>query len=774
MPSKVTVETFLDQNLLRQVEALCTQEEAPGCQAACPLHLDVLGFLARIEAGKPDEAWQRYSKAIPLASIIARTCDAPCKDLCKRAGKGGAIELGRLEEYVAKAAGGPAKPPLLLPKKKAQAAIVGGGLRGLAAANSLARKGYGVTIFEASGALGGWLRELDAAVLAPEVLEAEIKTLSALQITVAYHRPVPVNTLEDVALLLEEGYEGVFIACASALDDIADEHTLVTSHKNILAGRRTGRRSGGNSAISDLFDGLSAGISLDRLFQGVSIGAGREKEGAYESRLYTNLEHILPVEPVACDTNGYDAPGAKKEASRCIRCECNECVKKCGFLQKYKANPRRYVRMVYNNLSIAMGNHDANGMINACALCSQCGAICPNGLNMAEVFLAARRQMVRSGKMPPSAHEFALQDMQYSMSDAFFLARPDPNNPSCAAVFFPGCQLPASEPELVREVYRDLRERVPGGVALMLGCCGVMAHWSGNAPVFETAKEQLRMHWHELGSPRLIAACPTCGSTLSELAGIDTVSLFEILQEIGLPGGNQEPAYREVLLHHPCGVRHDEKTKNRVRELAAEAGVILREGAANAEDPCCGYGGLAVFADSAMASGMTDTALDQLAEQGNGPVLTYCVNCRDRFQAKGREAQHLLELFYPQTQGLRKKHPTWSERQENRASLKRGLLRDLWGEKPEDVYAMELIIGEELERKIEETHILHSDIEAVINEAETKGFKLLDPKTSHFIASLRPANVTFWVEYVPEGRGFRVFNAWCHRMAAAIHGASAQ
>ena len=772
MPSKVIVETFLDQNLLRQVEGLCTQEEAPGCQSACPLHLDILGFIAHLEAGKPDEAWQLYAKTIPLASIIARTCDAPCKGPCKRVGKGGAIELGRLEAYVARVAGGPAKPPMLLPKKIKRAAIVGGGLRGIAATNSLARKGYKVTIFEASGALGGWLRELDEAALPPEVLEAEIKTLAALQVTVEYHRMVPVNTPEDAALLLGEGYDGVFVACSSPLDELANGNTLLTGYEKILAGRRAGRLSPGNSSIYDLFDGISAGISLDRVFQGVSVEAGREREGSCESRLYTNLEHIVPAEPTAFGTEGYDAAGAANEAARCLHCECNECVKKCAFLQKYKANPRRYVRMVYNNLSIVMGNHDANGMINACALCSQCGAICPNGLNMGEIFLAARRQMVHSGKMPVSAHEFALQDMQYSMSEAFFLARPDPDKASCAGVFFPGCQLPASEPELVREVYQDLRKRIPGGVGLMLGCCGVMAHWSGNTQVFETAKEQLRLHWNELGCPRLITACPTCRSALQELLGIDTVSLFEILTEIGLPEQNRKPPYREMILHHPCGARHEEETKRQVRELALEAGVVVKEARADTESPCCGYGGLTVFVDSAMAGGLTDAALDQLTEYGKAPVLTYCVNCRDRFQAKGQDAQHLLELVYPHVQGLRKKNPNWSQRQENRAALKRSLLRELWGEKTEESHSMELIIDEALERKIEETHILHSDIEAVINRAETEGTKLLEPKTGHFIASFRPANVTFWVEYLPEGKGFQVFNAWCHRMVAAIHGAS--
>ncbi|GHV81321.1 hypothetical protein AGMMS49944_31120 [Spirochaetia bacterium] len=504
------------------------------------------------------------------------------------------------------------------------------------------------------------------------------------------------------------------------------------------------------------------------------MDAGREREGSYETTLYTNLDSITAAAPVKPANGAYDQAAAAAEAGRCIRCECMECVKKCGFMQHFKLNPRRYVRMVYNNLSIAMGDHNANSMINTCALCGQCEAICPKGLNMGEVFLAARRQMVHSGKMPPSAHEFAILDMNYSMSDSFFLARHQSGHSSSAALFFPGCQLSASEPDLVRRIYEDLSKRVDGGVGLLLGCCGIMAHWSGNVTQFDAVKKQLTDHWKKLGSPEIISACPTCTSTLGELMGIKTRSLFEVLGEIGLPGYTSTSGGTEavMVLHHACGARHNEVIKNKVRELSAQAGITIQEGAPDEQSPCCGYGGLMPFAHAPESESFTDTALEQLS--GDAPLLTYCVNCRDRFRAKGRDAghprdiRHLLEILYPGSSDLPWKAPTWSRRQENRAKLR----RDLWGEKIEEASLLELIIDEELECKIEGTHILHSDIAAVISKAEAEQTKLHDHQTGHFLASHRPANVTFWVEYAPEGGGFHVYNAYSHRMSAAISGSA--
>ncbi|MHC6201642.1 pyridine nucleotide-disulfide oxidoreductase/dicluster-binding protein [Breznakiellaceae bacterium SP9] len=778
MPARVTIETFMDQKLLREVEALCTAEDYPACQAACPLHLDLRALLSLIESDKLTEAWQLYAKAIPLAPIIARTCNAPCRLHCKRSERGGAVEIAGLEQFLAQSAGVPSKAPFLLPKRNERVAVVGGGLRGLAAANSLVRKGYSVTILEASSRLGGCLRDLDEAIMPAAVLEKELDVLLELHVTVEYNRTVP--TLAEAQALIIEGFSAVFVSCASPLDALADGATLLTGQKNIVAGSRAGRFGDGNSSIYELFDGISAAISIDRLCQEVSVDSGREKEGSFRTKLYTNLGAIQTLPPVKRDEGGYDKTAARAEAARCIRCECNECVKSCTFMQEFKLNPRRYIRMVYNNLSIAMGSHDANGMINTCAVCGQCEAICPNGLNMGKVFLAARSQMVHSGKMPPSAHEFALLDMDYSMSDAFFLARCQSAYDASQALFFPGCQLPASEPGLVRRVYADLTERIAGGVGLLLGCCGIMAHWSGNTVKFEAVKQQLTEHWKLLGSPEIISACPTCTSTLGELIGIPTRSIFEVLGEIGLPEQGVPSAARVpplMVLHNACGARHNEGIKRSVRELAAAMSISVQEGAEEERSPCCGYGGLMPFAHGPESERFTDGALQQLSGEANVALLTYCVNCRDRFRSKGRDARHLLELLYPPpVDEAPWKPPTWSTRQENRARFKREVLRELWGEKEgmlglKEEPLMELFIDENLERKLERTHILHSDIRAAITQAEAAQTKITDSRTGHFFTSHRPANVTYWVEYAPAQGGFHIYNAYSHRMTAVVSGA---
>ena len=193
--------------------------------------------------------------------------------------------------------------------------------------------------------------------------------------------------------------------------------------------------------LGAFYDARRAGVSADRLVQGMSPASSRGDEGAAESSLYTDLSGVRPS--VRVPENGvYSAGDAQSEAARCIQCACDECMKSCAWLRHYGKSPRVMTREIYNNVGIIMGDHMWNGAINSCALCSQCTVVCPNGYDMAEICLSARRNMVATGKMSLAVHEFALYDQLFSNGEAF-LARPQPGFEKCEYVFFPGCQAAA-------------------------------------------------------------------------------------------------------------------------------------------------------------------------------------------------------------------------------------------------------------------------------------------------------------------------------------------
>lgn len=759
----VNSKNIMDQEKLHQLETLCTAEEPPACTASCPIHIDVKKICKLIGEGKYKEAFKQYEKSAVFPLILAYTCDAPCESRCIRKDYGGSIKISLLEKALAVSVNAPGKLPVFLPSKEQKVAIIGGNLRGMSAAFELAKKGYKTTIFEKEEFLGGWLRTPEADKLPEEALDKEIENLKKLKVTIVTNKRIDIEN-EDTLKTMFGDYDGVYIACDSSYSEaVTGNYQQVKCYDNVLAGSGINKLEQGTGSVFEIYDGKTAAITLDRIFQKVNIEVGREKEGSYETTLFTNLDGVTTKKTkITLSDRIPNEEEAVEEALRCIGCKCEMCVDKCSFLQEYKKNPRQYVREVYNNLSIAMGAHHANGMINSCALCSQCEAICPNGLDMSQVFEAARTKMVETRKMPQSDFEFGLLDLEYSMSDKCFLARHQKGMKGSEVLFFPGCQLAASEPDLVETIYSDLTKRF-NGAGLLLSCCGITAKWAGEESGFDRVKEKIIKAWKDLGSPPVITACPSCKKMLEEEMNIPAKHITDI-EEIQL--NITEKPNNEFYLHHACGARYDEKIKNSIIDLCNSNGISLIENKdTKTASPCCGYGGLVPISNARIADNLTKTGMEQIRTPDTDiPILTYCVNCRDRFIKEGAAAYHILELLYPQTNHLYHRYPNWSERQDNRYKLKNKLLKEIWQEQVEEEERMELIINETLVKKLEETHILFTDIEEVIRHSVDSGDYLINPETKVKTVCKRSGNVTFWVEFIESDKGYEVKNAYSHRM----------
>jgi Fe-S oxidoreductase len=666
------------------------------------------------------------------------------------------------------------------PLKNQKVAIVGAGLSGLTVAFELARKGYQAVVFEATDCLGGSLRDIPESMLPQQCIERDFAILGQLPLEIRYNAAIGNRggSIMSFAHLYEEfdaAYLG--IGCkevhsmqleleVDAGKLVIDPVTLATSHPKVFAGGSLRRECENRSPILSISDGRIAANSIDRLLQNASLTANRGKEGAYTTSLYTNIEGVEPQPrtPMANRADGYSKEEAKREADRCLSCECRECVKACEYLAHYGSYPKRYVREVYNNLSIVMGIHHANKMINSCSLCGLCEQICPSNFNMGEVCQEARQMMVQKGKMPPSAHDFALRDMQFSNSDNFVLNRHQPGFTSSSIVFFPGCQLAASAPQNVKKVYEYLCKRIDGGIGLSLSCCGAPANWAGQEGLFQETLQMLERNWRDIGSPKVITACPTCFSMFKHNVPEASVEmLWPLVERIGLPdhaGSALTP--QKLAIHDSCTTRHEAQLQNSVRNIVSKLGHQIEELPLNRDNTiCCGYGGLMIYVNREVAH----KVINRRIQESKADYLAYCAMCRDNFASQGKGAYHLLDLIFGTEEDRLIEGPGYSQRQENRARLKTLLLREIWGESVEEPRVdVTVIIPENVKRIMEDRMILVGDVAKVIAHAESTGSKLKNVENGHYIAYLQPVSVTYWVEYSPEGDGFLVHNAYCHRL----------
>jgi len=772
----------MDHTKARERESQCIQEQPPACTSACPAHVDARGMIECIRKNDFSAGFAVFNKTIPFPGIISRICDHPCQIACKRIEAGEAIRINSLERACVEYGRETQKKRLYVTKKDKKVAIIGAGLSGLTAAFDLASKGFDVELFEATHVLGGRIREFDAQQLPQHIINADLVALEDREVVI--HLNTQVTNGKGGSASFDElvaSFDAVYIGLGPhAVDHLNIDLSLTpsgrieiapitygTSNPKVFAGGGHRYHHVAYSPITSLLDGRLAAVSIDRLLQGASLTARREQEGPFVTTLYTNTQGIEPLQavPMSIKAEGYSREEAGNEAHRCLQCQCLECVKVCEYLAHYGSYPKRYVREIYNNDSIIMGTHLANRMVNSCSLCSLCKEVCPVDLNMADVCLDARQSMVKKGKMPPSVHDFALRDMQFSLSEAFYLVRHEPGFSASSALFYPGCQLSASSPHHVARVYKHLRSTIKGGVGLILGCCGAPAFWAGQEELFQRTIRTTAEEWERMGKPRIITACSSCYRIFKDyLHDLPVESLWTVLDNAELPEVRQVMKPKPMAIHDPCATRNDRAIQQSIRRIVAKLGVQLKELGHHPElTTCCGYGGHMSFANPEVA----DKVVNRRITESDADYLAYCAMCRDNFAARGKRVLHILDLIFGtgSDETARQKGPGYSQRHENRAKLKTEFLRDLWDEKgAKREPGMKLIIDPEVSELLERRMILEEDLLKVLGHAERTGEKIKDVKTGRFLARHRPVSVTYWVEYSAGEAGFIIHNAYSHRM----------
>ncbi len=199
-------------------------EKTPACNKSCPNHQDVraaLTTIAQAEArGKSaDQAFREgfylLADKNPLPASISRCCSHPCENLCSRGRLDGAVAINELERFLGDYALEHRLPLERLGDEHhtERVAVVGSGPAGLSCAYQLARRGYAVTVFEASAEPGGMLRDgIPAHRLPRRVLDGEIDRLAGLRVTFRCHTMFG----KDIELdALRQEFAAIFIGIRS-------------------------------------------------------------------------------------------------------------------------------------------------------------------------------------------------------------------------------------------------------------------------------------------------------------------------------------------------------------------------------------------------------------------------------------------------------------------------------------------------------------------------------------------------------------------------------
>jgi succinate dehydrogenase/fumarate reductase-like Fe-S protein len=530
----------------------CLQNEPAFCSAACPFHLEIRDFVKKMQRGGFNAAYRVYLNAVGFPAIVSALCDEPCKDVCLRREKDSAISLRLLEKASVDYARNPNPNNYNLPPKNKSIAIIGAGVSGLACALRLASKKYTVTVYERSNRIGGHLWDR----FAPDVFLQEFERQFMYE-KYTLHLNAEITNLDDL------NFDAIYIATGVGGSHFGLAFDSGGAFPNQKSGVFLGGSLIGANSMQAIADGLHVTAAIECYLKVGSMNQTHKIGGTklkLDSSLITSSGPVLPNNGLA-----YTQDESVLEAKRCLKCSCDACVRYCDLMHFFNKYPKRIAEEV--ELTIHPGTLDGNGtlatrIISTCNQCGLCKEVCPIDIDTGEFLLQNHRIMREKEAMPWTFHDFWLRDMKFTDGPEAQLSRIPVGYNQSRYVFFPGCQLGASDPQYVMKSYRWLLARQPN-TALMLNCCGSPAEWAGDEKIHGAALAKLREQWLALGKPTAVFACPTCkqkfGRYLPEIQGI---FLYNLISEWGIsPAADGGGEIISISTPAPAGMRQSYKRR---------------------------------------------------------------------------------------------------------------------------------------------------------------------------------------------------------------------
>ncbi|GAB4373533.1 MAG: hypothetical protein Kow00128_23120 [Deltaproteobacteria bacterium] len=195
------------------------EERMAPCRLACPSRVDVPNYIALVREGRPLEALALVHDRLPFAAFCGRACPHPCEQECVRNEFGAPISIMAIKRHAADLGYGSGVEPSSeigegVPGPKV--AVIGAGPAGLSAANTLARLGSRVTLFDRCEEPGGMIRYAVADFRCPRAaLEQDVRAVLARGVVfsggVSFGREITFESLQA------DGFDAVLFAVGTGV-----------------------------------------------------------------------------------------------------------------------------------------------------------------------------------------------------------------------------------------------------------------------------------------------------------------------------------------------------------------------------------------------------------------------------------------------------------------------------------------------------------------------------------------------------------------------------
>jgi|TARA_B100000315_G_C14584889_1_gene592466 glycolate oxidase iron-sulfur subunit len=375
---------------------------------------------------------------------------------------------------------------------------------------------------------------------------------------------------------------------------------------------------------------------------------------------------------------------AKEALKHCMKCgECQVVCPSFSVTGRESESARGKVRLIKALLDGELKpSKNIVERLSTCHLCKACSSICPSGVSIDKLIIAARVELVNKLGLPlykkiffrllehpkliplgiRCANKFGIfpQNLTSPKKSLKRIISKKVNlrNSNQKVVFFGGCMINYYYPE-VGKISVDILKN--NGFNVIINdekCCGIPAKFSGDIKsATVNAKENLK---NFTGNEIIVTACPTCAlawkeypdlfkGKLRKKASKLASSTFEIT-DFFLKHCNKKVKgiKNKIAYHQPChlknglGKKHDLEG---ILEFVGEGEYV------EIEDRCCGFGGTFSYEHPDLAEKINDSRIDGINESGVDVIVTPCPGCKYFIKAGlsrrglNKKVLHTVELL---------------------------------------------------------------------------------------------------------------------------------
>ncbi|MHA1926288.1 MAG: (Fe-S)-binding protein [Candidatus Thorarchaeota archaeon] len=348
---------------------------------------------------------------------------------------------------------------------------------------------------------------------------------------------------------------------------------------------------------------------------------------------------------------------------------CGLCISHCPVVAAVGVDRFSGPRSIAVELSRSPPEFWSTGdKVYLCTGCGTCREVCPKNVNVPEIVNLVRARIFehRPDLVPKGLHivreiivehnlafepwedpeeKVESRDMRLERLGIPYIEDIIKND--AEVLFYPGCQAEERAQE-VREAAKAVLSYFGVDYTLLddMSCCGLPSALMGDDETSQRLAGLLKEKVKELGVKKVVTTCAGCTSHISDISlrdswNIPVYHMVEYLaEEVGLDrlrevlGSSKEFSDVTITVHDPCHlIRHTSRQtmQDAIEILRAISGVkvVISE----AEDSCCGGGGLVAYHSKDVADSVVQENLIAIDKTGAERLVAPCPLCTAQIES---------------------------------------------------------------------------------------------------------------------------------------------